>query len=127
MLFRSVDLAAQIVAADSIKRRQSDTEPSLTRAAEYWKIAAMEGNKVAQRELALMYLMHPEALSVVSLPLSPSSKIFRDDMMWQKQIGSNNSRQALCLALHWMQQAAQGGDSIALQKLREREDVVSIQ
>ena len=122
-----VHIAGKVMIADSIKRTASITvEPTLKQAAEYWKIAAMEGNRVAQRELALMYLMHPEMLSIITIPLSPPSKIFRDDMMWQQTATSSKSRQALCLALHWMQQAAKEGDQVAQQKLLEREGEISL-
>ena len=104
----------------------NQTEPSLSKAAEYWKRAAMEGNREAQRELGLLYLMHPELLPVVTLPLTPSGTIFKDEMMWQKKMGGNSNRQALCLALHWMQQAAAKGDIIARKKLQEREGGLSI-
>ncbi|KAK5940919.1 hypothetical protein PMZ80_006196 [Knufia obscura] len=123
-----IDVADQIVAADSVKRRRSINvlEQQLSRAADYWKIAALEGNRVAQRELALLYLMHPELIPVVTLPLSLSADIFKDDMMWQRKMETNNSRQALCLALHWMQLAAQQGDKIAKKRVEEREGGLSI-
>jgi len=123
-----VDVADQIMATDSVKRRRSTSsaEQPVSRAADYWKIAALEGNRVAQRELALLYLMHPELVPVVTLPLSLSGDIFKDDMMWQKKIGNFNSRQALCLALHWMQLAAQQGDKLAQKKLDERDGRFSI-
>ncbi|KAJ9651245.1 hypothetical protein H2198_009474 [Neophaeococcomyces mojaviensis] len=126
-----VDVADQIVTADRIKRTVvmssllPKPEYSLSRAAEYWKIGAVEGNAVAMRELAGLYLMHPEMLPVVTLPLVPSGEIFKEEKMWQKKLESNNSRQALCLALHWMQQAAKKGDKIASKKLEERDGSLS--
>ena len=117
-----VDVADQIMATDPVKRRRStsNAEPPISRAADYWKTAALEGNRVAQRELALLYLMHPELVPVVTLPLSLSGEVFKDEMMWEKKVGNSNSRQALCLALHWMQLAAQQGDKLAQKKLDER-------
>jgi len=118
-----VDVADRIVARDSIKRGTRpgpSREPSVLKAAEYWVIAAREGNAIAQRELAGLYLTHPEVPPIVSLPLALSSEIFKNDMMWEEVGESRRSRQVLCLALHWMQQAAENGDSVAQSKLQER-------
>ncbi|KAI1621901.1 hypothetical protein EDD37DRAFT_652259 [Exophiala viscosa] len=119
-----VDVADRIVARDSIKRpvRHGErSEPSVLRAADYWVIAAREGNAIAQRELASLYLTHPEVLPIVSLPLTLSSEIFKNDMMWEDASSSPpRNRQALCLAVHWMQQAAENGDELAQTKLKER-------
>lgn len=118
-----VELADEIISKDGIKRQASveDAEHPLNKARDYWIIAAKEGNAVAQRELASLYLAHPE-ISVpptVTVPMSISSSVFRDDMMWKSSDGKRN-RQALCLALHWMQTAAVAGDTIARQKLEDR-------
>jgi hypothetical protein len=120
-----VELADKIVARDAIKRKASseDADNPLGRAREYWIIAAKEGNAVAQRELASLYLAHPEVSvpPTVTAPLTKSTQVFKDSMMWRSSESvSGRARQALCLALHWMQQAAAGGDSIAKQKLEER-------
>jgi chromatin assembly factor 1 subunit A len=121
-----VDVADRIVVRDSIKReargRASD-EPSILKAMEYWMIAAREGNAIAQRELASLYLTHPEVTPIVSLPLALSSEIFKSEMMWEdrEDSGLRRSSQSLCLALHWMQQAALNGDAVAQTKLQERQ------
>ncbi|KAK5071460.1 hypothetical protein LTR64_004762 [Lithohypha guttulata] len=116
-----VDVADQVVAADAIERVSApENEQVLAKAAEYWKIAAREGNAAAQRELALLYLMHPGMLPVVTMPLSTTADIFKDEMMWQKTVRNNDNKQALCLALHWMQLAAANRDEVAQQKMRER-------
>lgn len=132
-----VELADRIVTRDGIKRRSSgtsDRDYSLSKARDYWIIGAREGNAVAQRELAGLYLAHPEMsmMPAVTAPLALSGEVFRNDMMWRQSTskesgtdgdgaGSIQSEQrALCLALHWMQLAAQGGDRIASQRLQER-------
>lgn len=124
-----VDVADRIVAKDSIKRkiqRGERNEPSILKAAEYWVIAAREGNAIAQRELAGLYLTHPEVPPVISAPLSLSADIFKSDMMWEELEGSQRSSRTMCLALHWMQQAAENGDEVAQLKLRERRTGLSI-
>jgi len=125
-----VDLAAKAVAQDMIKRHISQAgaehHHSVARAAEYWIVAAREGNAIAQRELASLYLTHPQLLPIVSLPLSLASETFRPEMMWQKKEETSGNWQALCLALHWMQQAAKNGDPVAQKKLNERNTLVSL-
>ncbi|KAJ9644349.1 hypothetical protein H2204_001701 [Knufia peltigerae] len=124
-----VDVADRIVAKDSIKRRVrrgERNEPSILKAAEYWVIAAREGNAIAQRELASLYLSHPEVPPVISVPLSLSADIFKSDMLWEEQEGSQRSSQTMCLALHWMRRAAENGDEVAQLKLRERRTGLSI-
>ena len=124
-----VDLADKIVSKDGIKRRIADSdtrEEGLLKAKEYWILAAREGNRIAQRELAGLYLAHPEIPPIVSLPLSLSSEVFKNEMKWDNQGGENANMQSLCLAMHWMQQAADNGDQVALQKLKERKGTNSI-
>ncbi|EXJ91822.1 hypothetical protein A1O3_00372 [Capronia epimyces CBS 606.96] len=125
-----VDVADRIVVRDSIKRDargRERNEPSILKAMDYWLIAAREGNAIAQRELASLYLTHPEVPPIVSLPLALSSEIFKSEMMWEEHEGSRRCRQSLCLALHWMQQAAQNGDTVAQTKLKERRANRSLQ
>lgn len=126
-----VDIADRTMASDLGKRAPANSDmPTrpLSNAAEYWMIAAVEGNAVAQRELAMLYLLQPEMLPILTRPLWSAGDVFREENMWQKPKGgsslysnsNNNNRQALCLALHWMQQAANNGDEIARRKLEER-------
>ena len=119
-----VDLADQIVSKDSIKRMQSHSELAeqpLLKARDYWVLAAREGNPIAQRELAGLYLAHPEVPPIVSIPLTLSQDIFKNEMKWEDR-GDETNTQALCLALHWMQEAADNGDDIAKRKIRERKE-----
>jgi hypothetical protein len=119
-----VDVADRIVASDSIKRNVSSAkkrEPSVLKAMEYWIVGAREGNAIAQRELASLYLTHPDVPPIVSLPLTLSSDIFKSEMMWEGEGEFRRNSQALCLALHWMQEAAKNGDVVAQTKLKERE------
>ncbi|OAG42545.1 hypothetical protein AYO21_03130 [Fonsecaea monophora] len=122
-----VDVADRIVAKDAIKRNVSSggrRELSILRAMEYWIIGAQEGNPIAQRELASLYLTHPDVPPIVSLPLALSSEIFKREMRWkeeEEEEGWRRNSQALCLALHWMQEAAKNGDTVAQTKLEERE------
>lgn len=121
-----VDVADRIVVKDSTKRQISadgEKEVSIAKAAEYWMIAAREGNAIAQRELASLYLTHPESTPIISMPLVLGSDIFKSEMMWtdEGERATRHSSQALCLALHWMQHAANNGDGVAQTKLNERQ------
>ncbi|EXJ60497.1 hypothetical protein A1O7_04650 [Cladophialophora yegresii CBS 114405] len=120
-----VDVADRIVARDLIKRNISGSktkrEPSVLKAMEYWIVGAREGNAIAQRELASLYLTHPDVPPIVSLPLTLSSDIFKSEMMWEGEGEFRRNSPALCLALHWMQEAAKNGDRVAQLKLKERE------
>ena len=120
-----VSVADKIMVNDGIKRRSppsGKTEYHLRDAAQMWILAAKEGNATAQRELATLYLSDPELLPSVSLPLTAPRDIFRSDMKyWSEDESKRSSRQSMCLALHWMQLAANNGDAIAKKRLKERE------
>jgi chromatin assembly factor 1 subunit A len=91
-----------------------------------WIITAKEGNPVAQRELAILYLTHPELLPRVTLPLTLPRDTFKAEMMYRRDKDSKSDPQSMCLALHWMQLSASGGDTLARNRLREREEFDSI-
>ncbi|KAJ5104697.1 hypothetical protein NUU61_002044 [Penicillium alfredii] len=95
-------------------------------AAGMWIITAKEGNAVAQRELAIFYLTHPELLPRVTLPLTLPRDTFKAEMMYRRGKDSKSDPQSMCLALHWMQLSASGGDMLARNRLREREEFDSI-
>lgn len=117
-----VDVADKIMANEATKESKPHTISSLKTAAYYWQIAALERNRVAQRELAMLYLVRPDILPIITAPLATTSDIFRDDMMWQRKTKSNERSDALCLALHWMQQAAINGDDFAKVRIAERRE-----
>ncbi|KAL2366391.1 hypothetical protein RJZ56_000650 [Blastomyces dermatitidis] len=87
-----------------------------------WIHTAREGNPVAQRELAILYLTHPEILPRVTLPLTMPRDTFKAEMMYRRDGDSKSDPQSMCLALHWMQLSAVGGDELAKNRLKEREE-----
>lgn len=95
-------------------------------AAGMWIITAKEGNPVAQRELAILYLTHPELLPRVTLPLTLPRDTFKAEMMYHRDKDTKSDPQSMCLALHWMQLSANGGDELAKNRLRERQEFDSI-
>lgn len=96
----------------SSTREKADTY--LKDAASFWVICAKEGNPVAQREVAGLYLSRPDLIPRVTMPLTMTRDCFRSDGL--KKADAN-----LCLALHWMRLSAQNGDQIAKQKLKEHD------
>jgi hypothetical protein len=125
-----VDVAAKIITTDGVKRisdGSSTLGTTLSDAAHYLILAAKEGNPVAQREVASLYLTHPGLLQPHSLPLSLPRETFRTEMMyWRHGKPQEPHAEAMCLALHWMQHASSNGDEIARRKLMEREGSNSI-
>ncbi|PGH12995.1 hypothetical protein AJ79_03968 [Helicocarpus griseus UAMH5409] len=128
-----VEIADNIVSQELSKRQQRHHHhhPGATGIDEYnglddakwmWIITAREGNPVAQRELAILYLTHPEILPRVTLPLSMPRDTFKAEMMYRRDKDSKSDPQSMCLALHWMQLSAAGGDELARNRLREREE-----
>jgi hypothetical protein len=122
-----VEIADRIVVQE-INRRSplagssSRREYTLADAAKMWIITAKEGNAVAQRELAILYLTHPELLPRVTLPMTMPRETFRAEMMYRRNDDRRSDPQNMCLALHWMQLSANGGDELAKNNLREREE-----
>lgn len=128
-----VEIADRIVSQELSRRHppyasdfQSRPGHAIQDAAGMWIITAKEGNPVAQRELAILYLTHPELLPRVTLPLTLPRDTFKAEMMYRRSKDSKSDPQSMCLALHWMQLSANGGDTLARNRLREREEFDSI-
>jgi chromatin assembly factor 1 subunit A len=128
-----VEIADKIVSQEFRRRHPPNVydftqRPSnaLDDAARMWIITAKEGNPVAQRELAILYLTHPELPPRVTLPLTMPRDTFKAEMMYRRGVDSKSDPQSMCLALHWMQLSALGGDDLARNRLREREEFDSI-
>ncbi|KIV92138.1 hypothetical protein PV10_06600 [Exophiala mesophila] len=133
-----IDIADGLAGRESPNESKPGGKPpgpgtSVINAADLWMIAAREGHAVAQRELAILYLTHAEEMPIVSMPWALAADIFKPDMIWdqdaepqqlhqpdQPQSQSQHRRQALYLALHWMQVAADNGDVVAQKRLEER-------
>ena len=119
-----VGMADKMVAQGVDGRQTSDLEKKesiLKTASQYWMFAAKEENAVAQRELAILYLTHPEVLPRITQPLTLSKDTFKGEMeYWPNNDGRKSDSPTMCLALHWMQLSANNGDVLAKTKLRER-------
>lgn len=108
---------------------------SMQDAAKMWTITAKEGDPVAERELAIFYLTHPELVERVTAPLTKPRDTFKSQLMemHQGKEGVVNERDrersdpaTMCVAYHWMELSAQGGDELAMKYLRQREEMNAI-
>ena len=108
---------------------------SLQDAANMWTITAKEGDPVAERELAIFYLTHPELVERVTAPLSKPRETFKAQVMEMHGGGSTGKEErdrersdpaTMCVAYHWMELSAVGGDELAKKYLRQREELNAI-
>jgi hypothetical protein len=109
-------------------------------AASMYLVAAKEGHPVAQRELAIFYLTGDEAPPVATLPLIRPRDVFKAETLARsnagRRIGADGgagpgaAEEArggdplmMCLARHWMEMGSLGGDEVAAQRIRERDEL----
>ncbi|KAK4621849.1 hypothetical protein CLAFUW4_07422 [Fulvia fulva] len=101
---------------------------SMADAAYLLQIAAKEGDTVAQRELGILYLTHPELMDRIIAPLTKPRDVFKEELegKWRRNQDLNRcDPQAMCIAYHWMELSSKGGDSLAKEYLRQREEMDS--
>jgi hypothetical protein len=93
-------------------------------------ITAREGDPVAERELATMYLTSPELLHRTILPLTKPRDVFKTELLNREKKASQDSSRSdpliMCIATHWMEHSMKGGDHLAAQYLRQRSDLENI-
>jgi len=110
---------------------------SMQDAAQMWTITAKEGDPVAERELAIFYLTHPELVARTTLPLTKPMETFKAQVMGEAGLGRSgggagaldagrNDPATMCVAYHWMEASARGGDELAKKYLRQREELNAI-
>lgn len=107
---------------------------SMQDAGKMWVITAREGDPVAERELAIFYLTHPELVERVTAPLSKPKETFKAQVMemhGSSSAGKDGDRErsdpaTMCVAYHWMELSAVGGDELAKKYLRQREELNAI-
>lgn len=104
---------------------------SMQDAGKMWAITAREGDPVGERELAIFYLTHPELVERVTSPLSKPKETFKAQVMEMYGNGSGgrdgdrdrSDPATMCVAYHWMELSATGGDELAKKYLRQREEL----
>lgn len=107
---------------------------SMEDAAKMWTITAKEGDPAAERELAIFYLTHPELVERVTAPLSKPRETFKAQVMEMHGGGREKEERdrersdpaTMCVAYHWMELSALGGDELAKKYLRQREELNAI-
>ncbi|KAK6437432.1 hypothetical protein LTR95_006374 [Oleoguttula sp. CCFEE 5521] len=105
---------------------ESTTQYTMSDAAHLLQIAAKEGSPVAQRELATLYLTHPDLMDKVLAPWALPKEVFRGDIEGRSRRERDTERYdpgTMCVAIHWMVKAAEGGDALAKAHLRQREEM----
>lgn len=101
---------------------------SMADAAYLLQITAKEGDPVAQRELATLYLTHPELMDRIVVPFARCKDVFKDELetKWRKNQDPNRfDYYNFCVVLHWMNLSSKGGDSLAKEYLKQREEMDS--
>ena len=132
-----VEIADGVVAYHTNKRSQlrpiqeADIEGlaryGMEDAARMWMITAKEGDPVAERELAIFYLTNSELLPRIMLPLTMPRDTFKAEMMYRRiEDPTRSDPQTMCVAIHWMELSANGGDKLAKQYLRHRDELNAI-
>jgi len=142
-----IDVADEIVVHYTQTRKTAPDAPpptnangelmkySMQDAARMWTITAKEGDPVAERELAIFYLTHPELVERITAPLSKPRETFKAQVMEMHGGGSavkeerdreRSDPATMCVAYHWMELSALGGDELAKTYLRQREELNAI-
>lgn len=98
---------------------------SMSDAGTLLQIAAKDGNAAAQRELATLYLTHPDLLDRVIAPFAQPKEVFRDELenKWKTNDKSRCDPLTMCVAHHWMLLSSKGGDGLAKEYLKQREEM----
>jgi len=129
---RSPSIAQQgrDAAAFTVQSTEPSTEDiskySMADAAALLQITAREGYPVAQRELATLYLTNPELMDRIIAPLSCPRDVFKKELE-KKWRGHKDTTRCdptiMCVAHHWMSLSSKGGDALATEFLRQREEM----
>lgn len=102
---------------------------SMADAAYLLQIAAREGDHVAQRELGTLYLTHPELMDRIIAPFARPKDVFKEELegKWRKHQDPNRlDPTTMCVAHHWMSLSSKGGNALAKEILKQREEMDSI-
>ncbi|KAI7480407.1 hypothetical protein KC351_g7018 [Hortaea werneckii] len=117
-------------AAFTLSSRSSSAEDvsrySMADAGYLLQITAREGNHVAQRELATLYLTNPDLMDHIIAPFARPRDVFKEELesKWRKnQDPSRCDPATMCVAHHWMSLSSKSGDALAKEYLRQREEM----
>lgn len=99
---------------------------AMSDAASLLQITAREGDRVAQRELATLYLTHPELMDHILAPFARPKDVFKEELenKWRRnQDPDRCDPTTMCVAHHWMTLSSKGGDALAKEFLKQREEL----
>ncbi|KAI5270902.1 hypothetical protein E4T47_05841 [Aureobasidium subglaciale] len=91
-------------------------------AATLLQLTAKEGIPAAQRELATLYLTHPELLGICLSPFSKVKDVFKDIGKDREALSERYDPVAMAVAQHWMELSARGGDGPAARYLQTKDE-----
>lgn len=100
---------------------------SLKDVAKLWTIASKEGDVTGQRELAIMYMSHPDLTPICLSPFSKVSEIFDSSLLEDTKVLEDLDKYdpiKMAVIKHWMGRAASYGDVIASEYLMQQEPSV---
>ena len=95
---------------------------SMSDAAMLLQLTAKEGIPAAQRELATLYLTHPDLLGICLSPFSKVKDVFKDAEKDREATSERYNPIAMAVAQHWMELSAKGGDGPAARYLRAKDE-----
>lgn len=96
---------------------------NMSDAATLLQLTAKEGIPAAQRELATLYLTHPELLGICISPFSKVKDVFKDVEKDAEGVSEKYDPMAMAVARHWMELSAKGGDGPAARYLRDKHEL----
>ncbi|KAF2455719.1 hypothetical protein BDY21DRAFT_307227 [Lineolata rhizophorae] len=103
---------------------------SMADAARMLTITAREGDAAAQRELAILYMTHPDLVPRMVMPLSKPREVFKGEALSARDRKREDPSRAdpvtMCVAHHWMEMSKKGGDQLATKYLRTRDEIEKI-
>lgn len=105
---------------------QNISHYSIADAGTLLQITAKFGDAVAQRELATLYLTNPDLMDHVLAPFALPGEVFKEELERKWRGDMHPSRcdpGTMCVALHWMKESWRGGDALAREFLRQREEM----
>ena len=92
------------------------------------RLPQKEGDPVAQRELATLYLTHPELLDRIIAPMTRPQDVFKN--METRSKKDEDARRydpmTMCVAQHWMELSSKGGDVLATNYLQSKDEMERI-
>lgn len=93
--------------------------------AKLWVIAAREGDIDGQRELAIMYMSHPQIVPLVLPPLTKTSDVFSQQQLEDYRSFYDSEKKVdpirMAIVKYWMTNAAELGDDIACEYLQQQQ------